>query len=217
MPKSGGCAVKVAAVVPAYNEERTIGAVLSVLVRCRGVDEVVVVSDGSSDGTARVARSFGVKVVEFPTNRGKGAAMAAGVAATDAPYVVFLDADLVGLREEHVTDLVLPVIAGEADMTIGLFTGGRPCTDLAQAITPFLTGLRAMRREIIEGMPAVEVTRYGVEVALTRYARRHHLRVREVPLPGLTHVMKEEKLGFWAGFAHRLRMYWEILRESLRS
>lgn len=203
--------------VPAYNEERTIGAVLSVLVKCRGLDEVVVVSDGSTDGTARVARSFGVKVVELESNRGKGAAMAAGVAATDAPLVVFLDADLVGLREEHVTDLVLPVIQGEADMTMGTFTGGRLSTDLAQAITPFLTGLRAMRRQVIAEMPAVEVTRYGVEVALTRHARRQHLRVKEVPLPGLSQVMKEEKLGFWAGFARRLRMYWEIIWHGLRA
>ncbi|MDI6895056.1 MAG: glycosyltransferase [Bacillota bacterium] len=209
--------MKVAAVVPAYNEERTIGAVLSVLVKCRGLDEVVVVSDGSTDGTARVARSFGVKVVELESNRGKGAAMAAGVAATDAPLVVFLDADLVGLREEHVTDLVLPVIQGEADMTMGTFTGGRLSTDLAQAITPFLTGLRAMRRQVIAEMPAVEVTRYGVEVALTRHARRQHLRVKEVPLPGLSQVMKEEKLGFWAGFARRLRMYWEIIWHGLRA
>lgn len=215
--REGGRAVKVAAVVPAYNEEHSIGAVLSVLVRCRGLDEVVVVSDGSVDRTAEVARSFGVKVVELQPNRGKGAAMAAGVAATDADLVVFLDADLVGLREEHVTDLLLPVIQGEADMTVGTFRGGRLATDLAQAITPFLSGLRAMPRRVIEGLPSVELTRYGVEVALTRHASRHHLRVKQVPLPGLTHVMKEEKLGFWAGFAHRLRMYWEILRHGLRA
>jgi len=209
--------VKVAAVVPAYNEERTIGRVLSTLVKCRAVDEVVVVSDGSTDGTAEVARSFGVRVVELQPNQGKGAAMCAGVAATDAPFIVFLDADLVGLREEHVTDLILPVIQGEADMTVGTFSGGRLATDLAQAITPFLSGLRALRRQVLEEVPSLEVSRYGVEVALTRHARRQRLRVKEVPLPGLTHVMKEEKLGFWAGFQARLRMYWDILRHGLRA
>lgn len=209
--------MKVAAVVPAYNEERTIGTVLSVLTKCRALDEVVVVSDGSTDGTAEVARRFPCRVVELPVNQGKGAALRAGTAATEAEVLVFLDADLVGLRESHVTDLLLPVAQGEVDMTVGTFRGGRLATDLAQAITPFLSGLRAMRRELFEEIPQVEATRFGVEVALTRHAHRRRLRVKEVPLPGLTHVMKEEKLGFWTGVCARLRMYWEILRSWGRS
>ncbi len=204
--------MKVAAVVPAYNEEATIGAVLSALQECRVIDDIVVVADGCTDGTAEVARRYRCQVVELWPNQGKGAAMVAGVRSTDAGVIVFLDADLVGLREEHVTDLILPVVQDEADMTVGVFRHGRLATDLAQTITPFLSGLRGVRRQIMEDIPGVETTRYGVEVALTRHARRHRLRVREVRLSGLTHVMKEEKMGLWAGLRARLRMYWEIVR-----
>lgn len=211
-----GVPPRVAAVIPAYNEERTIVNVLATVSRCRCLDEVIVVSDGSRDGTAGTARCYPCKVIELSENRGKGAAMQAGVAATDAGVIVFLDADLLGLSEHHVADLLLPVVQGEADMTVGIFRQGRLSTDLAQAITPFLSGLRAIGREHIENMADLADSRFGVEMVLTRYARRHHLRVKEVPLRGVSQVMKEEKMGFIPGFRARLRMYWEIVRQGVR-
>ena len=58
----------------------------------------------------------------------------------------------------------------------------------------------------------MDATRYGIEVALTRYAENSGIRVKEVVLHDLTHVMKEEKLGFLRGFCARLKMYWEIVK-----
>ena len=71
--------MKISAIVPAYNEAERIGAVLEPLLAAPSVDEIVVVDDGSTDGTAEVAQRYGVKVVRLGENRGKGAAMAAGV------------------------------------------------------------------------------------------------------------------------------------------
>ena len=204
--------MKVAAVIPAYNEARHIARVLRPVVRSTAVHEVVVVCDGCEDNTAAVARRFPVRVVELPENVGKGGAMMAGVRATDAPVILFLDADLVGLRYSHIRDLVEPVVRGTADMTIGIFDHGRLATDLAQRLAPFLSGQRAVRREILEQIPDLEHTRFGVEVALSRYAEKQGLRVVKVPLPGLAQVMKEEKAGLWRGFRARMRMYWEILK-----
>lgn len=207
-----------AVIVPAYNEEKTIGSVLDAIHEVPEVGEVIVVSDGSTDGTVREARRRrGVKVIELTENRGKGAAMKAGVDSTEADVVVFLDADLIGLSRGHLRQLIAPVLKGDADMTVGLFGGGRLATDLAQIVTPFLSGQRAVKKPLLADLDEMEVTRFGIEVALTRKAQKTGMRVQQVILDQLTHVMKEEKRGFWKGLRDRLKMYWEIVRYAQRS
>ncbi|MDK2784256.1 MAG: hypothetical protein PWQ41_1240 [Bacillota bacterium] len=209
--------MRVAAIIPAYNEAERIGKVIAAVEKVDEVDEIVVVSDGSTDGTAAAAASAGskVKVVELSTNMGKGAALLAGVQATTADLLVFLDADLLGLQPHHVRELLRPVLSGETEMAMAVFSGGRLATDLAQKIAPFLSGQRALTRRLLERIPALSVSRFGVEVALTQYVHEQGIAVRRVPWRDVTHVMKEEKLGFTKGFQARLKMYWEILR-SLR-
>ncbi len=206
--------VPFAVIIPAYNEARRIRRVIEAARRAPGVAEVIVVDDGSADQTARVAQGSGARVVRLPGNRGKGAAMWAGAQAAQAPVLLFLDADLLGLTPAHVLTLVEPVAAGQADMTMGVFGAGRATTDLAQKLTPFLSGQRALRRETFLAIPNLAEARYGVEVVLSGYAREAGLRVEKVSLPGVSQVMKEEKHGFWRGFAARMRMYWEIVRST---
>lgn len=136
----------------------------------------------------------------------------AGVKHADAEIILFLDADLIGLKYGHIRSLIEPVAGGLADMTIGIFDEGRPVTDIAQKLAPFLTGQRAVRKEILERIPELEHSRFGVEVALSRYAEKEGLRVMKVSLPGLAQVMKEEKAGVLKGFRARMQMYWEIIR-----
>ncbi len=208
--------MRVAAIVPAYEEEKTIDQVLKVLVRVPEVDEVLVVNDGSEDRTSQVASSVGgVRVLDLAENRGKGCAMVYGARSTDADVLVFIDADLVGLTPQHVSNLVRPVLQGESHMTVGVFTEGRWATDLAQRITPFLSGQRAMVRRIIDNVGNLENAGYGVEVAISRYVERHKMVEKKVALPDVSQVMKEEKRGLVRGVAHRARMYWEILRSFL--
>lgn len=207
--------MSVSAIIPAYNEEKHIGQVLYAVKRVGEIDDIVVVSDGSTDRTAEVACGFdGVRVIELPQNMGKGYAMKAGLDNTSASIVLFLDADLLGLEPHHVRALLLPVFHGAADMVLGVFCSGRGMTDLAQKLTPFLTGQRAVKRWVLD-MIGEEVwsTGYGIEMALTRCARKWNLRVMEVPLYGVTHVMKEEKMGAMRGMAERLKMYWEIAKQ----
>lgn len=201
-----------AAIIPAYNEEQTISCVLAVLLGHPQVDEVVVVSDGSTDRTAEVARACGATVVDLPTNMGKGAAYWAGVQACSADVVLFLDADLIGLTPEHVDALLEPVLVGAAEMAVGVFEKGRTATDLAQIVAPYLSGQRALRRHVFASLGPVDDMRFAVEVALTRYVKRHRLQIREVALKEMTHHTKEEKQGLTRGFAARMKMYWEIVK-----
>lgn len=201
----------VTAIVPAYNEGPRIGAVLAVLNTCDMIDEVVVVDDGSTDETFDVASAHGAHVIKLPINTGKGGAVAKGLDESPSDVVLFLDADLVGLSTDHVRRLLTPVMNGDADMTIGIFEEGRAATDLAQAITPWLSGQRALKRSILDGMH-LEISRYGLEAVLTRHAKERNLNVVEVKLPRLTHVTKEEKIGPVKGVAMRMRMYWDVVR-----
>ena len=120
-----------------------------------------------------------------------------------------------GLTQEHVELLAGPVLKQEADIALGIFEDGRFTTDMAQKMTPFLSGQRAMRRSIILEIPDLEKTRYGVEVAISRYAEQKVLRVVRVHLRHVAQLTKEEKIGFLRkDFRARLRMYWEIIRLS---
>jgi glycosyltransferase involved in cell wall biosynthesis len=204
--------LRVSAVIPAYNEATRLPAVLEAVTSATGLDEVWVVSDGSTDDTYEVAASFpGVRALRLPRNRGKGAAMVAGAeAASTADVILFLDADLIGLTPEHVSALVEPVVEGRADMAVGVFRGGRFLTDLAQRITPCISGQRCMLRAAFLDAAHVAGLRSGVEVALYAFARDTGLRIVDVPLSGITHPMKEEKLGPVRGFAARMKMYGEI-------
>lgn len=204
--------MKIAAILPAYNEAERVANVARVALRCPSIDEVIVVNDGSTDKTSEVARAIaGIRLVNLPKNRGKGGAMAAGVEATDANLLVFLDADLVGLRCEHVEALIEPVRTGKYQMAVGRFRGGRKLTDWAQRLTPNISGQRAIRRDVFVQIPDLDTARYGVEMAITRYCHRWRVPALTVWITGVTHPMKEEKLGFLRGLASRARMYFQIL------
>ncbi len=200
------------AVVPAYNEERTLGDVLAVLRQVPAVDAVFVISDGSTDRTAAVARSGGATCIELPQNIGKGGALKVGIDHADADIYLFLDADLIGLTAEHVVRLLDPVLGGKAEMSLGILEKGRVATDLAQAVAPYLSGQRAVTRNILLGLSSMETTRYGIEVAIHRYLKKNGIAVEMVPMENLTHRTKEEKLGLLRGFVARMKMYWEIVR-----
>ena len=117
-------------VIPARNEADRIRATVTAAIGLPGVALVVVVDDGSRDGTAAAARRAGAVVTRHARNRGKGAAMETGAQAValvdqreqrDRPrHLLFLDADLAGTTA-LAGPLIDPVLAGRADMTIAVF------------------------------------------------------------------------------------------------
>ncbi|MGI6713420.1 MAG: glycosyltransferase family 2 protein [Bacillota bacterium] len=204
--------MSVSAVIPAFNEENTVGGIVSVLTTVPEISEIIVVSDGSTDATSEVARRAGAHVIELQKNLGKGGAMKVGINACRFDIVLFLDADLIGLTTDHVKSLIYPVISRQAAVTIGIFGKGRLATDLAQFLAPYLSGQRCVRKELLTQIDCLEATRFGVEVALTKYVKEHNIDTMEIDLAGMSHVMKEEKMGFAKGLAARMKMYWEIAK-----
>lgn len=210
-PDASSCVV----LIPAFEEAGTVAEVVRVALAA-GVGPVVVIDDGSADATAEVAQDAGAEVLRLGTNVGKGGALAAGARERTEDVVVLLDADLTGLRAEHVRALAEPVRAAEVDMTRGVFEGGRWVTTAAQHVAPLLNGQRAIRRELLLDVAGLASSRYGVEVAITGHGRRRAWRTRDVPLEGVSQVMKEEKRGWWRGQRVRWRMYREIVAQYVR-
>lgn len=202
----------VAALVPAYNEQKTIRRTIHVLQHVEILNEIIVVNDGSADRTAEiVAEELGVILVNLRENRGKGGAIKAGLEHTQADILLLLDADLIGLRKKHILDLITPVINGTALATMGVFIEGRTMTDLAQKMAPKLSGQRAMLRSFLDDAD-IENTRYGVEVAINRQLEDKGVEVLEIELESLTQITKEQKLGYWKGFGARARMYYDVAK-----
>jgi glycosyltransferase involved in cell wall biosynthesis len=97
MSEREGAAPDLAVILPAYNEiggiEQTLSRVREVLANLGRSSEIVVVDDGSTDGTGDKARALGAEVIAHPYNRGYGAALKTGILATQAPLVMIMDAD----------------------------------------------------------------------------------------------------------------------------
>lgn len=206
----------ISVVVPAYNEAGRISSVLRPVVASKLVDDVIVVDDGSDDGTADEARMFPVRVVELPENCGKSAALDRGVSLAKNDTLLFLDADLVGLTTAHVDKLINCYHEMELDMAVGVFANGRKHTDIAQKINPYVSGQRVMDRKQWERakqcVEEVEEIDFGIEIALSRLASKEDWAREFIKLEGVTHVLKEKKRGLMRGVIDRFKMYGHMIK-----
>jgi len=208
-------------VIPAYRAAATIAETVRAARQLSGVQEIIVVDDGSNDGTGEAARSAGADaVIALPANRGKGAALSAGIARANAEQLLLLDADLgqsaarAGPLLDALSEIpgpgmtvaVLPSRAGAGGF--GLAMG------LARVAIRLLSGLRSeapMSGQRAIGAPLIRhigiAPRFGVEVALTVEAAHAGAAIREIPLP-LEHARSGRDLS---GFLHRARQFKDIL------
>lgn len=206
----------VSIIVPAWNEERRIGATLEALHRIRGDaaaplwTELIVVDDGSTDKTADEASRWATVVIEHTRRLGKGAALRSGLTRASGDVVLFADADLEH-SAVHLAGLLQPVLNGEADMAIARFSapaarggfgivkrlaGGGIFKLTGLRFEAPLSGQRAVRSQLLRHVGQLPEG-FGIEVGLTIDAARLGYRICEVPLP-LRHRETGKSLsGFW--------------------
>lgn len=206
---------RVAAIVPAYNEEETLADVLAVLRASAAIGEVLVVSDGSTDRTVEIARGLGIKAIHLRENHGKGRAMAVGVAHTRAPFLLFVDGDILKLTPVMLDGLLEPVLSGRADMNVGIRNRGKLLNSIHGKLVPLLSGIRAMRREVFAAVPEDHIEGFAIETELNWACRERHYRVTTTVLHNLQHLVKERKRGFVRGFVARFDMFWVVLTAYL--
>jgi glycosyltransferase involved in cell wall biosynthesis len=206
---------KIAAIVPALNEEKNIARVLKILLKSKKLNEIIVVDDGSIDKTAQIAKKMGAKVINLTETKGKGEAMQQGVKSTDAEIILFFDADLISLSLEHISLLLKPILKNETVMTIGLREDRwLKLRKILVKIDPLLiiSGQRAIRRFVFEKLSKKFIQGYMVEIALNYCCQEKKLPVKYVKLKGLDIVIKEKKWGLIKGFINRLKMFYQLFK-----
>jgi LmbE family N-acetylglucosaminyl deacetylase len=207
----------VAAIIPAYNESRQIKDLLSVLKDVPYLFEIIVVDDGSEDNTSEIATEAGlddsrVKVLQHQHNYGKGHALKTGWQYTSTPYILFLDADLINLKPHHIDQLVLPVLHGETDMTVGLFHNGRWVTDFSHRAIPWLSGQRCLKASLVEEVPLNAAKGYGFETAISATARKNNWRCQEIWLKGVSSSHTNQWKGLIQSIRKRVKMFKDVGR-----
>ncbi len=204
--------MRVSCVIPAHNEAPRIGAVLDAALTNPLIDEVIVVDDGSTDGTDRVAQRPGVRLLHMAQNGGKTRALAAGIALAQGEYLLFLDADLVGLGSDDLTRLILPVLGGRAATSISL---RRNAPFLWRWIgLDYISGERVLPRAMLEGHADAlsRLPRFGVEVYLNSLWIATRQPVAVVRWDGVESPSKAAKRGFIAGLRADAAMLGDIFR-----
>ena len=201
----------ISAIIAAYNEEKTIAEVLTVLTRNRLIDEIIVVSDGSTDSTVDIARKFDVTTLALRENRGKGYAMRVGVEYARHDILFFVDGDMYNLTDDHINALLRPVMRNQCDMNIGVRNRGpiRNFFHLQMKVGPVLSGIRVMRRAVWETVPVRYQERFKIEAALNFFCSQAGFRQRQTVIYNLGHLIKETKRGVLPGLTAR----WEMSRE----
>uniref|UniRef100_A0A831Z1E7 Glycosyltransferase family 2 protein n=1 Tax=candidate division WWE3 bacterium TaxID=2053526 RepID=A0A831Z1E7_UNCKA len=184
--------ITVSAIVPVFNEERTIAEVIKALLASPLLDEVIVVNDGSTDSSPKIIRSFKprIKFINLHRNRGKGFALAKGIRKAHGEIVTFWDADLIGLSEKHVESLLQPILARGADVVLGYRIFGNPAVSLFKDVT----GQRAYyRKDLLPHIPKFIHSRFGVEVYLNGAFKNR--KVVRIPWRDLETLQKYQKFN----------------------
>jgi glycosyltransferase involved in cell wall biosynthesis len=208
-------------VMPCYNEADTLATAIERVLESPFPREVIVVDDGSTDGSLEIARKIDddrVVVVAQGHNQGKGAALRAGFARATSPFVIIQDADFEYDPADY-ERLLEPLLDGRADVVYGSrFMGGEPhrvlhfwhsvgnkvltllsnvMTDLN--LTDMETGYKAFRREVIQSL-VLEEDRFGFEPEVTAKIAQGRWRVYEVGISysGRTYA-QGKKIGWRDG------------------
>ena len=227
--------MKLSIVIPCYNEKDTIQKILE-RVKASPLDkEIIIVDDGSTDGTREILATQIAhqvdQIIFHEHNQGKGAALRSGFAAVHGDIVIIQDADLEYDPAEY-EQLIKPILEGKADVVYGsrvrgeqthnvsyywLSLGNKFLTWMSNIFTninlsDLETGYKVFRRDIIQSI-TIEENRFGVEPEITAKVAKMKCRICEV---GISYSGRSYGAGKKVGWKDGFRAIWCILKYNLR-
>ncbi|WP_427339221.1 glycosyltransferase family 2 protein [Caloranaerobacter sp. DY30410] len=210
---------RIVAVIPVYNEvDKIYDTVISVK-KISLINKIVVVDDGSNDGTIEKIKDLDIDIIVLDKNYGKGHAIKVAIQTIDFDYLVLVDGDL-GFSAIEISKLINPVIENKADFTIAKFTNNRKGgIGLVKSLAKFgvyfftgrmintsLSGQRVYKKEVINDISYIP-NNYGVEVAMTISAINKGYKLLEVDVD----MFHRETGRDLSGFIHRGKQFIDIL------
>ncbi|TWI55936.1 glycosyltransferase family 2 protein [Halalkalibacter nanhaiisediminis] len=214
--------INVSFVIPAYNEADRIGSTLKSLKHFSSNAEIIVVNDGSTDQTKRIAEKYANKVITLPINHGKGFALQIGWREAKGTYIACLDADLEESANE-VTSLLSPLEKQQADVAISIVKAGKHAglgfvkkrvqaliyQQTGVKLEAPLSGQRAFHRKWLSVLLARAYQGFGVEAQMTIDLLKAGAKCVEIPT-----TMTHREMGRnMKGFVHRLKQWVDIERQ----
>ncbi|HUW21209.1 MAG TPA: glycosyltransferase family 2 protein [Candidatus Bathyarchaeia archaeon] len=215
--------IKITAIIPAYNEEKNIIRVLKVVTKSPLIDEVIVVDNASTDRTTQQVRKFSsIKLVVNRKNFGIGYSYWRGAREAKNPLILLCDADLVGLKEEHLQQLIFPVIKKQTQMTIGIqeklsllnrFRWYRRHAANQKNDSQFiqsLGGQRVLWKKDFLKVRDLKKSKYGAVQTITNYFLENNQPFKNLTLMGVGHPWKIDKWGL-KGILMEFDCLWAIV------
>ena len=223
--------MRISVIIPVYNEDRTLTEIVS---RVQAVDletEIIIVDDGSTDGTSAQLKTIGntfenVRILRHEKNCGKGAALRTGLAEATGEVIIIQDADLeYDPRDYRV--LLVPILDGRADVVYGSrflggpqrvlffwhYVGNKLITLLCDALcnlnlSDMETGYKVFKKEVIADM-TLKSNRFGFEPEFTMKIAKKGFRIYEVPISYSGRTYEEgKKIGWYDGLVAIFTILW---------
>lgn len=229
--------IKISCIIPVYNEASRVAKVLDAVLGCSLLDEVIVVNDGSSDGSLEVLKGIkseyekgkkgeraGVmspreggrvdrskfRLISLSKNRGKTHAVRVGLEKARNDYVMMIDSDLVGLSTADVEALARPVLEGRADVTMSLRKNSFKFFH-KQGID-FVSGERVLKKSLFGDLSHLDkLPGFGLEVYLNKKMIEAEVRLVVVNWKNVITPRKSVKMGLIRGAWGDVKMDWHIV------